>query len=198
MKIKRNILIYTATILIAFSLWLCGLLYFTSQLPSVMPETPTKKLDAIVVLTGGSKRIDEGFNLLDKKLAKKIFISGVYKGIDAKQLLNRWRSADKHDLDCCVALGFKAVNTIQNVKETKEWLEEQDYKSIYLVTSNYHMPRALLEFNKRISGIDIHPYPIIPNKVDMNKWWEKETNFIIIAKEYTKYLIVKALSFILI
>lgn len=196
-KLRKKIIKYTATTLIAFSLWLCGLLYFTSNLPNSAPKLPTKKLDAIVVLTGGSNRIDEGFNLLDKKLANKIFISGVYQGIDTKQLLNRWKKAEQHNLDCCVTLGFKAKNTIQNVKETEEWLKAENYKSIYLVTSNYHMPRALLEFNKRLKGINIHPYPIIPKTVDMNSWWDNETNMIIIAKEYTKYVIVKTVRFIL-
>jgi len=196
MKLNNNITIYSSAILIMLILWTVGLFYFTSSL-QIAPKLSDKEVDAIVVFTGGSNRIDEGFNLLDKKAAKKLFISGVYKGIDTTQLLNRWRKEDQNHLDCCVVLGFEAVNTIQNVKETAKWLKDEKYKSIYLVTSNYHMPRALLEFKRRLPEIEVHPYPIIPQKVNMDSWWDNRTNFVIISKEYTKYIIVKILSLLL-
>jgi len=196
MKVKGKIISSTAIIITIFALWLYGLLCFTNELPNKMPNSPKEKLDAIVVLTGGSNRIDEGFNLLDKHLANKLFISGVYKTTDTKQLLNRWRKEEPHNLDCCIVLDFEAKNTIENVEETKEWLAKENYKSIYLVTSNYHMPRALLEFRKRLTNIKIHPYPIIPKTVNMNNWWQNNKNLIIISKEYTKYIIVKTLNLI--
>ena len=149
-------------------LWFTGLFYFAGNISTSTPETPTQSMDAIVVLTGGRNRIDEGFNLLEKKLAKKLFISGVYRGIDAKQLLNRWKKEPEAEFNRYVVIYSNAINTIQNAKETIKWLKSEKYNSIYLVTSNYHMPRALLEFKVRDENLIIEPYPIISNNINMH------------------------------
>ena len=139
---------------------------------------PVQKLDAIVVLTGGSNRLDAGFNLLEQGFGKKLFISGVGRGLDVKHLLKRWKAEPQSQLDCCVVLGFEADNTVGNAVETAEWLHKEGFHSIYLVTANYHIRRALLEFGRLAPDVVITPFPVIPDRSDMS----------LIMREYTKYI----------
>lgn len=182
---------------IALSCWIVGLVLFVKDISNITPSIPDKRLDAIVVLTGGSNRIDEGFNLLEKKLAKKLFISGVYKSVDTNQLLKRWKDEPQSELDCCVVLGFEAINTVQNAIETTRWLKTQKFDKIYLVTSNYHMKRALFEFQKRDHDLEITPFPIIPKNLDMNFWWKDPIHRTLIIKEYTKYIAIRFVNFLI-
>ena len=187
---KRKKIIAAVLSAVIALLWLGGLILFANNVPNQLPEAPLKPLDAIVVLTGGSNRLDTGFNLLEKKLGKKLFISGVYRGIDARQLLKRWKQEPQSNLDCCVELGFEAYNTADNAVETIEWMKQEKLKSFYLVTSNYHIKRAMLEFEKNSSGLEISPFPIIPSNVDMNVWWKHTQSRNLILSEYTKYIAV--------
>ncbi len=191
---KIALIIFISTL----ALWFIGLLFFIDGIPKIKDGQHTKKLDAIVVLTGGSNRINSGFDLLEKNMGKKLFISGVYRGVDAKELLSRWKKDPKKNiLDVDVELGFEAYNTKQNAKETITWLKKEKIKSIYLVTSNYHIKRSLIEFKKRAPKITIIPYPIKPNNFDLNKWWENSRTASLIIKEYNKYIAVYLLNLFL-
>ncbi len=189
MKLREK----TAIILFigAFVIWLIGLVCFANSIATTTPKTHTKKLDAIVVLTGGTNRINSGFDLLEKRLGKKLFISGVYRGVDAKELVSRWKKTPYNNIiDSNVELGFEAYNTKQNATETIAWLAQEKYTSLYLVTSNYHMKRSLLEFKKRAPQLQITPYSVKPNNFDLNKWWNDTKILLPIIKEYNKYTAV--------
>jgi uncharacterized SAM-binding protein YcdF (DUF218 family) len=155
----------------------------------------TRTADAIVVLTGGSKRLETGFDLLEAGIAKKLFISGVYRGVEVKELLNQWKKESQSHLDCCVELGFEADDTIGNAKETIKWLEQQGYHSIYLVTANYHMKRAMKDFETFDPDIEIIPYPVLPEGPDMKDWWRDTTYRSLILREYMKYMATVVWSF---
>lgn len=175
--------------LLAAGLFL-GLSFFIKTASYPAPEGDLPQLDAIVVLTGGSNRVDTGFDLLEKGIGKKLFISGVYRGTEARQLLKRWKDEPQSNLDCCVVLGFEADNTAGNATETIEWLRKEGFHSLYLVTANYHIKRALLEFNRIAPDLDIVSFPIVPDRVDMNRWWQDPTTRNLILREYMKYVAV--------
>lgn len=177
MQPKTKIIVSIACILALIG-WLAGLFAFINDIDSMPPPRPAQKLDAIVVLTGGSNRLDAGFNLLEQGFGKKLFISGVGHGLDVKRLLKRWKDEPQSNLDCCVILGFEALDTSGNALETAEWLHQQGFHSIYLVTANYHIRRALLEFGRLAPDVVITPYPVVPDKSDMP----------LIMREYTKYI----------
>ena len=158
--------------------WLMGLSAFVNDIVAMRTVKPAEKLDAVVVLTGGSNRLDSGFNLLEQGYGKKLFISGVYKGLDVNRLLKRWKAEPQGKLDCCVVLGFEADNTVGNAVETAAWLHKEGFHAIYLVTANYHIRRALLEFGRLAPDVAITPYPVIPDKYDN----------LLIMREYTKYI----------
>ena len=104
--------------------------------------TNDEPTDAFVVLTGGSSRLEEGLNLLAQRKAKKLFVSGVYRGVDVKRLLSLSRRAPD-DLVCCIEIGHTATSTEGNAAETKLWMDQEGYRSLRLVTASYHMPRSM-------------------------------------------------------
>ena len=166
-------------------LWLGGLFWFASVIPTAIAE-PERATDAIVVLTGGSGRLKAGFDLLAQGKGKKLFVSGVYHGVEVDELLRLARVAPK-PLECCVALGYAADSTYGNAVETARWMAAEGYKSLRLVTSAYHMPRSLLEFRRAMPGIEIVPNPVFAERVK-HRWWLWPGTGNLVIGEYDKYL----------
>lgn len=167
--------------------WVGGLVWFTTRLPSA--ATPdTRPTDAIVVLTGGSGRVQQGLALLAEKRAKKLFVSGVYRGVDVQQLLDVSQKTPL-ELACCITLGYQADNTRGNAAETAAWVRSEGLRSLRLVTSAYHMPRSLLEFHRAMADIDIIAHPVLPVGYDRNGWWPWPAPARVIVSEYSKYLV---------
>ena len=170
--------------------WLAGLLWFATEVPSSVAE-PERITDAIVVLTGGSGRVHRGLQLLADKRAGKLFISGVYRGVDVQELL-RVSQQSPSDLECCVALGYEADSTRGNARETLSWMREQGLGSLRLVTAAYHMPRSLLEFRRVLPDAEIVPHPVFPEHVKQRDWWRWPGSASLIVSEYSKYLVALA------
>jgi uncharacterized SAM-binding protein YcdF (DUF218 family) len=166
--------------------WLFGLLWFISTMPAKVAN-PTRKTDAIVVLTGGSLRFGEGLKLLRAGLAPKLFVSGVSSGIDLQHLL---QSIDDRETTtpCCITLGHLASDTPGNARESAVWARQEGVRSIRLVTSAYHMPRSLMEFEKAAPGIDLVPHPVFPSNVKQDAWWRFPGTADLLIGEYHKFL----------
>jgi uncharacterized SAM-binding protein YcdF (DUF218 family) len=184
--VKRGLrnLIGLALLLVVIAL--IGLWRFAASIPSnvALPDQPT---DAIVVLTGGSLRVEGGLHLLAEGKAKKLFISGVYRGVDVTELLHLSRQTPD-SVACCVVLGHEADNTLGNAHETAQWMESEGYHSLRLVTASYHMPRSMLEFTRAMPGIDIVPNPVFPEFLQEAPWWQSRRTVLLITSEYIKYL----------
>ncbi len=174
--------------------WTAGLFWFAATLETE-PELSDRRTDAIVVLTGGSLRVEQGIDLLSRGLADKLFVSGVAQGVDVKQLLKISREAPE-DLSCCIALGYEADDTAGNARETADWMAEQGYASLRLVTAAYHMPRSLLEFRRTMPEIEILPHPVFPAHVKQEDWWRWPGSTNLLVSEYSKYLIARFRAFV--
>lgn len=172
-------------------LWLGGLVWFVTLIPSTLSES-TEKADAIVVLTGGKNRLEYGLKLLAEGKSEKLFISGVHEAITESQLVKLAppelrRKVTQMD-EGAITLGREAWNTIGNAEETKRWLQEQNVKSILLVTSNYHMPRSFYEFRHLVKGVKIIPMPVPAEDYDLTNWWSNEHYRVLVFLEYHKYM----------
>jgi len=167
--------------------WTVGLLWFAAALPSAVAD-PTRRTDAIVVLTGGSDRVHQGIELLAADRAAKLFISGVYRGVDVQELLRIQQSSPAH-LACCIVLGYEADSTRGNATETADWMRAEGLTSLRLVTAAYHMPRSLLEFRHAMPEIEIVPHPVFPENFKRDDWWRWPGSATLIASEYSKYLV---------
>ena len=188
----RLLLRVSGLILLAGALWLIGLLWFATLLPDQV-EDEERRTDAIVVLTGGSGRVHQGIELLAGQRADKLFISGVYRGVDVEELLIVSQQSPE-ELDCCVDLGYEADDTRGNALETASWLDEQGFSSIRLVTASYHMPRSLLEFRRAMPQIEIVPHPVRSENFRQNDWWLWPGSARLIASEYNKYIFAMLLG----
>lgn len=167
------------------AVWTGGLFVFAEALPN-QPDRAERRTDAIVVLTGGSGRVDEGLDLLAANKGKKLFVSGVYKGIDVKHLIQLFRR-DPRALEDRVGIGT-AEDTIANAEETAAWMRANGYESMRLVTGAYHMPRSLLEFHQALPGVDIVAHPVFPPHVKQEEWWAWPGTTALVVGEYNKFL----------
>jgi len=186
---KRRVLL--VLFIVALALWTAGLLRFAASIPRTAQESDSET-DAIVVLTGGSMRMEEGLKLLSQKRGKKLFVSGVHRGVEVKQLIDRSRQSPE-EIDCCIVLGYAADHTAGNAEETAEWMHKQGYRSLRLVTASYHMPRSLAEFRAEMPGIRMIPHPVFPEHVKLDDWWRWPGTAALILGEYNKFLIASAM-----
>ena len=174
------------TPLVFFAAWMAGFIAFAADIPRRLDDTTTRT-DAIVVLTGGSERLPAGLALLRQGLGRKLFVSGVYHGIDVAELLRLARQTP-NEVECCIVLGHAADNTQGNAVETAAWMRSEGFQSLRLVTGNYHMRRSLAEFRHVMPDIVIIPHPVFPDAVKRSRWWLWPGTAHLIASEYTKYL----------
>ncbi len=176
-----------ALILFAVALWAGGLFWFASLIPDEVADTTTRT-DAIAVLTGGRDRLSTGLELLSRDQAEKLFVSGVYRGVDVAKLLEMSRHSPQ-ELRCCVEIGHSAGNTAGNAIETAAWMRRQGYRSLRLVTSSYHLPRSLMEFRAVLSDVDLIPHPVFHDRIKQDRWWAWPGTASLIISEYNKFLL---------
>ena len=169
-----------------------GFLWFTTLLPAA-GDSDGRGTDAIVVLTGGSDRLAVALDLLIADKGRKLFVSGVYRGVDVRQLLDLSQHSPE-DLSCCVVLGYEADNTRGNANETAAWIKSEGFTSLRLVTATYHMPRSLLEFRRTMPEVEIVPHPVFTESFKRDDWWLWPGSSSLLISEYTKYLVALARS----
>jgi len=173
-------------LLLLVLIWFGGLMWFTRTMPMTLADRTTAT-DAIVVLTGGSERLKTGLELLSARKSRKLFISGVYRGLEVAELMDILRGSPA-DFDCCVTLGYTADDTRGNARETAAWMTEEGFRSLRLVTSAYHMERSLFEFHRALPGVEIVPHPVFAPTVKRDNWWLWPGTTTLYIGEYNKYL----------
>jgi uncharacterized SAM-binding protein YcdF (DUF218 family) len=112
-----------------------------------------RRTDAVVVLTGGAGRIERGLETLQRGLAARMFISGVQRTVRPQELAQT-HGVDPRIFDCCIDLGREAVDTRSNADEVARWLEQRRFRTVRLITTDWHMPRASFEISQRV-GEDV-------------------------------------------
>lgn len=172
--------------------WSAGFIQFVRGISNFTQPTGSET-QAIVVLTGGSLRLQAGLDLLATGVAEKLFVSGVHRGVDVTELLRISRQTPKA-LDCCIVLGYAADNTRGNAQETAVWMRKEGYRSMRLVTANYHMPRSLFELRQVMPDALIVPNPVSPSHVKLHAWWISPGTAFLLAREYIKLQLAWARS----
>lgn len=171
---------------LAFAVYAGGLVWFAEDIPRA-PQGDAETTDAVVVLTGGQMRLEEGITLLAEGRAKKLLVSGVNRGVELRELL-RVAGNPPASVACCVTLGYSADNTAGNAEETRRWMEKEGFHSLRLVTANYHLRRSLLEFRREMPDVRIVPHPVFPESFKRDGWWQWRGTLALIVLEYNKYL----------
>ena len=137
------ILRFVAAILLVYAF---GFLGFAVTLPKPLAGEPT---DAVIVPTGGPGRIARGLDIVERDLAKQLFVSGVDPEVKPGEFAAEF-DVSRRTMDCCVTLGYLAVDTRSNAGEAAQWLKENDFTSVRLVTTDWHMARTVSEFSSAL------------------------------------------------
>jgi uncharacterized SAM-binding protein YcdF (DUF218 family) len=168
---------------------LLGFVGFVWVLPSHQVELD-RNADGIVVLTGGTSRVSDALELLASGRGQRLLITGVNPGTTtgdiAREMVNYNRL-----LSCCVDLDYSALNTLGNAVQARRWAIERGFRSLIVVTSNYHMPRALAELSHQLPDAVLIPFPVVSDRLRIEPWWSNGDTTRLVVSEYFKYLFAK-------
>ena len=181
-----------AAILVVLAIWAAGLAAFANRVERLTPAEDPPVADGIVALTGASDlRLEAATRLLEDGKAKRLLVSGVNRHTTRTDV-RTVTGAAKRVFDCCVDLGFTAANTLGNGREAAQWAHAMGFRSLILVTADYHMPRAMLEMEAALPDARLIPYPVATPALDARHWSATGEGARRLAIEYCKYLVVLA------
>ena len=166
-----------------------GFAAFVWLLPSREIELQ-QKADGIVVLTGGASRVMDALELLASGRGKRLLITGVNPGTTTADIAHQLGNFDRL-LACCVDLDYSALNTLGNAVQTRRWALEHGFSALIVVTSAYHMPRALAELAHQLPEVSLIPYPVVSDRLRIEPWWSNGTTTRLVLSEYLKFLFAK-------
>jgi uncharacterized SAM-binding protein YcdF (DUF218 family) len=172
--------------LIAALLLTAGFIWFVRQVPD-RELALANKADAIVVLTGGSSRVIDGIELLAAGHGRRLLISGVHRATNTGEI-SRVAPEYEQVLRCCVDLDRSALNTQGNATGTRRWVHDRGFRSLIVVTSNYHMPRAVAELSHQLPDVTLIPFPVLSDRMRAEPWWSSPGSTRLLLSEYLKYI----------
>ena len=181
---------FLALVGIVALIWLVGLFAFADRVRSFTPSPEPARADGIVALTGPSaERVNAAVRLLEQDKGERVLISGVNREV-RRQELRELTPGSNRLFNCCVDLGFEAEDTGGNAQEIAAWAASKNYTSLIVVTSDYHMPRSLLEIRSAAPGLELTPYAVSTPSLDNSRWWRAAVTARRMTLEYMKYLAV--------
>jgi len=149
------------------------------------------RADGIVALTGAAARIPDAIELLATDRGKRLLITGVHRATSSKEIARLTPLYSRY-FACCIDLDRSALNTFGNALETKRWARAHNFNSLIVVTSNWHMPRAMAELAHQLPDVTLIAYPVISEKVKTEPWWSNLDTARFLFAEYLKYVLALA------
>lgn len=172
-------------------LFLLGFAVFVGRTMTISQPPPAMQADGIIVLTGGRARVETGLALLRGRRGARLLISGVSPIIRGRHNFAQILGVDAALLECCVDLGWEALNTSGNAAESAAWVEKYGYRTVLVVTNRYHILRSLAELRHKMPQTELVPFPVEP----AGGLFQSSENFRLFASEYLKFLVVRARNF---
>jgi uncharacterized SAM-binding protein YcdF (DUF218 family) len=187
--VRIAVRVVLALILIIAVAGIVGFLYFAETVAALAPPQDPKA-DAIVVLTGGYQRIDSAIGLLKQGAGQRLLISGVNPTTSGTQIRKLTQSSSAL-FECCVDMGYEAVDTIGNANETARWISDHQFRRVLVVTNNYHMPRSLLELRVSDPRTEFIAYPVVNSDIRNGNWLRQPVVVKAMLSEYLKYSLAR-------
>ncbi|GIL01485.1 MAG: hypothetical protein BroJett030_13840 [Alphaproteobacteria bacterium] len=183
-RLSRAVLLAVVLVIVA---GLAGFFRFAAEISALRSADPAAAADGIVVLTGGKARIETALDLLDRGKGRRLLISGVHPLTSAAAI--RSVVGGSADLfDCCVDIDHVALDTYGNAAEAGKWAERHGFASLIVVTSDYHMPRSLMEMRRSNPDLRLLPHLVSPQASAETDWASEPGLLRVVAAEYFKYL----------
>jgi uncharacterized SAM-binding protein YcdF (DUF218 family) len=184
-RVTSAILLFAALLGVPLA---AGFLWFVWRMPP-NEIALNRNADGIVVLTGGTSRIADAIELLASGRGKQLLITGVHRTTNSDEIS---RLLPEHDrtVRCCVDLDHSAINTLGNAIATREWVKRRGFRSLIVVTSNYHMPRAMAELANQLPDVQLIPFPVVSDRLG-EPWWSHGATTRLLLSEYVKYIVAK-------
>lgn len=167
-----------------------GFFVFLSAVSQYAAQSTDRTADAIVVLTGGQSRIDEAFRLLSENRGRRLLISGV-NPVASRAVLRKTFDVDEAHFSCCVDVDRKALDTTGNAAETARWAHEHGYRSLIVVTNDYHMPRSLLEMRRTMGDVELLPHAVVNGPSGLRSPLDEADRYRVLLEEYLKFSAAK-------
>ena len=166
---------------------LVGFVAFSAAMPHGEPALAARA-EGIVALTGDSSRVQDALALLAAGRARRLLITGVNPTTTAPEIAAATPKF-RYLFKCCIDLGYEAVNTAGNAVEARDWAKREGFRhSLIVVTSTYHMRRALAEMGAAMPRISLIPYPVGAQEFDGKPWWGNLRALRLLGREYVKYI----------
>lgn len=177
-KIYQSIVMLRAAqiMVLAGILWLAGFGWFLATLPETDALEAGVEIDGIVVLTGSPGRVQAGLDSLARGKGRRLLISGVNRELARETILNAIGGAASAQ-GCCIDLGREARDTHGNAIEAAEWAGQHGFRSLLVVTADYHLPRALIEFGREMENVALFAHAV-----------DSHAPILSMASEFNKYL----------
>jgi len=167
-----------------------GFAVFAELTTRATAPTPAPHADGVVALTGGGgARIAAAMALLDQNIGARLFISGVNPSTTDEDV-RALASGSDAKFDCCVDMGRAARTTLGNAHEVAGWARAHGYSSLIIVTSDFHMPRSMLELRRALGEVELIAYPVLRSDATGRPWWRDLGAARRLSVEYVKYLIM--------
>jgi uncharacterized SAM-binding protein YcdF (DUF218 family) len=183
MSIIRGLVSLLVIILVALAVLFVDFAYKTFSV-----RQRDVKTDAIVVLTGGRGRIEEGLRLYRENKTRWLFFIGVDPVVRKADLLKGgYGERDGED----IVLEKVSRNTLENAFYARDLIATREISSIKLITSRYHMKRATLIFRNVLpKDVAIYPHPV-DSKNLKEEWWNHGRSFRLLFTEFYKYCLFR-------
>jgi uncharacterized SAM-binding protein YcdF (DUF218 family) len=150
-----------------------------------MGDIPRSEIGIVVFTGGGGQRIERALRLYEQAVADRVLISGTHPRVRKEDLRDTgvWNT-----IECCVDLGPRAKTTIGNAREASDWADQRGYRGIYLVTSEFHLPRAIVEMRGRSGDLTVIGVPVASNYLPQD-WYASPSALKLLGLEYLKFLV---------
>src|SRR5215813_10129970 len=187
---RRLVRSICAAPVIAFLALIIGFLWFTLHIANEESRLD-HAADGIVALTGGASRITDAVELLASGRGRRLLITGVAPTTNTAELIRLVPDYERW-FGCCIDLDYAAVNTVGNAAQARRWARERGFRSLVVVTSGYHMPRAMLEIGHRLPDVTLIPFPVVSGQSRAEPWWSSAGTTKTLVFEYLKLIVAAA------